>query len=120
MADRAITLDVTADAGADISLCLPSVMTRRTRAVGPLRLRWMEAPALDRVGEWARHADPEPLVAAQAKRLVAMAARALLLIFARSDGMHAEPIIGVNAARSNPAVVAISTVFLAVAIGAKA
>jgi len=116
----AVALDVAADASADVALRLPGVVARRAGAIGPLRLGGVEAAALREIGEWAGHGDAQTLVAGQAKRLVAMAARALLLIFAGRHRVHAEPVVGMDAPRPDSPIMTIGARFLRVAIGAKA
>ena len=118
--NRAVAFDMATHAGADVSFGLPSVMPGRPRAVCPFGFRRMEASAPGRVRERPGHRDAGPLVAGQTKRLLAMAARALLLIFPGRDGMHVQPVVRVNATGTNPAVVAVGTVFLAVTIAAEA
>jgi len=120
MANRAVPLHVAADAGADVALRLPGVVARCSRTVGPLRLRWVEPPPLRVVRERSGGGHPSALMAAQAERLLAVAAGAFLLILAGRDWVHVEPIVRVNAARADSAVVAVGAVLFAVAVGAKA
>src|SRR5450631_587031 len=120
MANRAIPLHVAADAGADVALRLPGVVPRGPWTVGPLRLWWVESPPLRVVRESSGEGHPGALMAAQAERLLAVAARAFLLILAGRNRVHVEPIVRVNAARADSAVVAVGAVLLAVTVGAKA
>src|SRR4051812_33572589 len=98
MADRAVALDMAADAGADVPLCLPSVMAGRPRPVGPLRLGWVEPAALGQVAKRPGHRDAHTLVAGQTEGLISMAAATFLLVFPGDHRVHAEPIIGVHPA----------------------
>ena len=93
---------------------------RGARAVGPLGLGWVETAALGQIAERTGHRDAHALVAAQAKRLVPMAAGTFLLVFAGGHGVHAEPIIGVDLARSDSTIVAIGARLFAVTVGAEA
>src|SRR5690242_16370437 len=105
VADGAVTLDVTADAGIDVSLRFPGVMRGRTRGIRPDRLGWMEVTAPREVGVGAAHRHAGTLVAPETKRLLAVAARAARIVLARSYGVHAEPVVGMHFSRAHPAVV---------------
>ena len=118
--DRAVAFDVTADAGADVSFCFPGVVAGRARAVRPLRFRRMKAAAIGGVRKRPRHGDAGALMAGQAKGLLAVAARAFLLVFARRDGMHRDEVVRVHIARTHAAVVTIGAILFAVAIAAEA
>lgn len=120
MAHRAISLDVAADAGIEVALGLPGVVTGAPWTVRPHDLGRVEAPALGGIGERAGQGEAEALMAGQTKRLLAMAAGALLLVLASRDGVHAEPVVRMNAAWSNSTIVAVGAVFLAMAVGAEA
>ncbi len=80
----------------------------------------MEATPLDQIGDRPRERDASALMAGQTERLLAVATRAFLLIFAGGHRVHLEPVVGVDAPRAHAAVMAISAVFFAVAVAAKA
>ena len=117
MATCAVTFDVAAHTRIEIALRFEGMVIGFSRRVAPLALLGVESTAVAKIGR-ATHRYARALVAVDAERLLAMAARASLRCLARLDCVHVQVVVRVNAARPNASVVAICAVLLRVALRA--
>lgn len=104
VAHRAIALGVAAHAGVEVALCLPCVMS---------------LPAISKVGKTGRmkamavlairpaHGDTGSLMAGETEALLVVTTRAARVVLEGRDGMHREPVVRVEGALPDLAVVTV-------------
>jgi hypothetical protein len=80
----------------------------------------VKAAAFGEVLEGSACGNPRALMAAQAKGLLLVTARAARAVLARSDRVHRQKVVWVHLARTHATVVAIGAGFFAVAVAAEA
>ena len=121
MADRAVSLGVTAHARVQIALSFPRVVRGCSWWVGPAPSRASRmrigrvkaaAPGKRRVRTRLGHAGA--LMATNAERLQPVTARAVRIELASGDFVHVEPVVRMHLSGSHPAIVTLDAVVLGV------